>query len=94
MYYEAEKEASISRPAEWLSEFAENQKMWFLGEITFTTLEGIEEMGADLPPNFYPSTGEELNFLQKIVDEFPKILDWGKKIYDSKEIKDMEAKIQ
>ncbi|CAJ0641606.1 638_t:CDS:2 [Entrophospora sp. SA101] len=93
---EAEKEASISRPVEWLSEFAENQKMWFLGEITFTTFRGIEEMdkGADLPPNFYPSTGEELNFLQKIVDEFPKILDWGKKTYDSGEIEDIEAKIQ
>ncbi|KLL03527.1 MAG: hypothetical protein MRECE_14c004 [Mycoplasmataceae bacterium CE_OT135] len=96
LYYQAEKESAISRPAEWLSEFAENQKMWFFGEITFATFEGVEEVdkGADMPPNFYPSTAEELNFLQKIADEFPKFLNWSKKKYDSGEIEDIEDKIQ
>jgi len=50
--------------------------------MTHEFVKEINKGGDKLPPNAYPSTAEELNFLQEIVDEFPKLLDFAEKIYE------------
>ncbi|RHZ36486.1 hypothetical protein [endosymbiont GvMRE of Glomus versiforme] len=93
LYNEAD---SISGSTQLQSKFAENQKMWFFGDITLSVLSFVKEVneGKDLPSHLFPSTIQELNFLQKIADEFPNLLNWAEKVYSSDEIENKSAKIK
>lgn len=97
LWNEAEREAATPQPTPLLSELAENQKNAFFGEITlgtFNLIETINKEKEDIPPNAYPSTAQELNFLQKIADEFPTLFEFAKKTREFDELKDKNAKIQ
>jgi hypothetical protein len=52
-------------------------KMNIFGKIIEGTHGLVEEInkGEELSSNAFPSTAEELNFLQEIAEEFPKALD-------------------
>ena len=97
IWEEAKQKASISRPEKWMSEAAEAAKWNIYGKIIEGAWELVEEInkgGDKLPPNAYPSTAEELNFLQEIADEFPQLLVWGEKTHDPDEMKEQEGRIQ
>ena len=95
IWEEAKQKASISRPEKWLSEAAEAAKWNIYGKIiegAWWFIEEINKGGDKLPPNAYPSNAEELNFLQEVADEVPKMIYWLEKEHG--EIKNKEAKIQ
>lgn len=50
--------------------------------------------GKDIPPNAFPSNSEELNFLQEVADEFPKLLSWVEKNQPEQFKKGREARLQ
>ncbi|RHZ36037.1 hypothetical protein [endosymbiont GvMRE of Glomus versiforme] len=73
IWEQTKKRANISRP-EWLAKAAEMSKEDILVKIAEGALSLVMEPD-EVPVNGYPSTHEELDFLQEIADEFPKTID-------------------
>ncbi|CAI2184830.1 17324_t:CDS:1 [Funneliformis geosporum] len=97
LWNEAQQLAAAPQPTSFLSELAEKQKTHFWGEITLYALGFVETINKgekDIPPNCYPSTAQELDFLQKIADGFPALLEFAKKTGEFAKLEDQETKIQ
>jgi hypothetical protein len=96
LYDKAEQKCAIAQSTRWV-EAAQNRKLCFQGEVVLLAIELVEliNKGDDkIPLNAYPSTAQELNFLQKLTDEFPKILDFFLKTLDEDKKDDYEFGVQ
>ncbi|CAI2184158.1 14352_t:CDS:2 [Funneliformis geosporum] len=97
IWNEVQQLAAAPQPNSFLSELVEKQKIHFCGQITYAALNFVEMINKgeeDIPPSAYPSTAQELDFLQKIADGFPALLEFAKKLGEFDKLEDKETKIQ